>query len=91
VLIIYDNPINSLLGVAVYYLAPKWPYAVNTRIALDGQTPTTVNLTDSTGSSNTNLQETIQYDVVWSATGLTNGPHKVEVTRGLYAIVDGFM
>jgi hypothetical protein len=76
-------------------LAPKWPYTVNTLVALDDQAPTKVDLTDSTTSisiANTVGSETIGYAVLWSATGLANGVHKVVVTRGdRYAVVDGFM
>ena len=41
----------------------------------------------------TNGGQTVDSNVVWSATGLNNGNHVLVVTRGTtnYAVVDGFM
>ncbi|KAJ6608520.1 hypothetical protein B0H10DRAFT_1815692 [Mycena sp. CBHHK59/15] len=79
-------------GVAVYYLSPRWPYAVSTRLSLDGNTPVLVNLTDPNASPTpAGGSESAPYSVLWSATGLTNMSHTVVATYGNYIIVDGFM
>ncbi|KAJ7352015.1 hypothetical protein DFH08DRAFT_989980 [Mycena albidolilacea] len=38
--------IFTFTGVAVYYLSPRWPYYVSTRLSLDGGPSDLVNLTD---------------------------------------------
>lgn len=75
----------------MYYLAPKWPYTVNSYVALDGGSPVLVDMTGPPQES-LNGEETVAADVLWSATGLSNGNHQVVVTRGpsTYAVVDGF-
>ena len=83
--------IQQQKGVAVYYLAPKWPYTVDSYVALDGGAPQLVDMTAPPQNS-PNGEETVASDVLWSATGLTNGDHRVVVTRGPsgYAVADGF-
>lgn len=87
--------ITCHVGVAVYYLAPKWYYAVNVFVAIDSQTPVKVDLQDhASTNSDDGIEgdETVRSAPVWSATGLSNTVHKVVVTRGdMYAVVDGFM
>jgi hypothetical protein len=76
----------------VYYLSPKWPYTVNSYVSLDGGAAVLVDMTGPAQNS-PNGQETIQSAPLWSATGLSNGIHKVVVTIGPsgFAVVDGFM
>lgn len=83
----------TFTGVAVYYLAPKWPYAVDSYIALDGGTPQLVDMTvPATPRDPPNGEESVAYAVLWSATGLSNTAHRVVVTVGAsFGIVDGFM
>ncbi|CAK5276960.1 unnamed protein product [Mycena citricolor] len=57
-------------GVAVYYLAPLWPYAVDTVITFDGERSVVVNLTDPFASTTSvGGSESSLWDVRWSATG----------------------
>ncbi|KAJ6587443.1 hypothetical protein DFH09DRAFT_909559 [Mycena vulgaris] len=82
----------TFTGVAVYYLAPRWPYPVSTRLSLDGGPPVLVNLTDPNSSpSPAGGSESAAYSVAWSATSLANKSHTVVATMGNYIIVDGFM
>ncbi|KAJ7915073.1 hypothetical protein B0H13DRAFT_416112 [Mycena leptocephala] len=79
-------------GVAVYYLSPRWPYAVSTRLSLDGAPSVLVNLTDSYSSpSPAGGSESSLSSVAWSATGLANKSHTLVATYGNFIIVDGFM
>ncbi|KAJ7673998.1 hypothetical protein DFH06DRAFT_752458 [Mycena polygramma] len=79
-------------GVAVYYLSPRWPYDVSTRLSLDGAPSVLVNLTDpSTSPSPPGGSESALSSAVWSATGLANTSHTLIATYGNYIIVDGFI
>jgi hypothetical protein len=80
------------LGVAVYYLSPRWPYYVSTRLSLDGGASVLVNLTDPNAPTVPwGARETEMYSILWSAAGLENKQHTVEVTFGNFMVVDGFM
>ncbi|KAF7378149.1 hypothetical protein MSAN_00239400 [Mycena sanguinolenta] len=79
-------------GVAVYYLSPRWPYDVSTRLSIDGGQAVLVNLTDPlTSPSPPGGSESAVSSVAWSATGLANTSHTVVATYGNYIIVDGFI
>ncbi|KAJ7042250.1 hypothetical protein C8F04DRAFT_97215 [Mycena alexandri] len=79
-------------GVAIYYLSPRWPYAVSTRLTLDGGSSTLVNLTDpATSPSPPGGSESALTSVVWSATGLANASHTLVATIGNYIIMDGLI
>ncbi|KAF7378148.1 hypothetical protein MSAN_00239300 [Mycena sanguinolenta] len=79
-------------GVDVYYLSPRWPYNVSSRISIDGQPSVLVNLTDPVASTTpVGGSESAMYSVAWSATNLANTSHTVLVTYGDYVIVDGFI
>ncbi|KAJ6526806.1 hypothetical protein B0H19DRAFT_1275641 [Mycena capillaripes] len=79
-------------GVAVYYLSPRWPYDVSTRLSLDGGKPVLVNLTDPyTSPSPPGGAESALSSVGWSATGLANTSHTLIATYGNFIIVDGFI
>ncbi|KAJ7708119.1 hypothetical protein B0H17DRAFT_971690 [Mycena rosella] len=79
-------------GVAVYYLSPRWPYAVSTRLSLDGGAPILVNLTDSNSSPTLpGGPESALSSVAWSATSLANKSHTLVATIGNFIIVDGFI
>ncbi|KAJ6480383.1 hypothetical protein C8R45DRAFT_1100961 [Mycena sanguinolenta] len=89
------DPPNAFVhhaGVAVYYLSPRWPYDVSTRLSIDGGQAVLVNLTDPlTSPSAAGGSESAISSVAWSATGLTNTSHTVVATSGNYIIVDGFI
>ncbi|KAJ7191747.1 hypothetical protein GGX14DRAFT_380811 [Mycena pura] len=82
----------NFTGVAVYYLAPRWPYAVSTHLSLDGGPPAFVNLTDPFSSTTPpGGSESAPFSVAWFAADLANTSHTVVATMGNYIIVDGFM
>ncbi|CAK5274394.1 unnamed protein product [Mycena citricolor] len=84
----------TFTGVAVYYLAPRWPYAVSTRLSLDNGIATLVNLTDPDASTTPpGGSESTFSSVAWSAFNLSNSTHSVVATVGIegFIIVDGFM
>ncbi|KAJ7266411.1 hypothetical protein B0H12DRAFT_1179588 [Mycena haematopus] len=82
----------TFTGIAVYYLSPRWPYYVSTRLSIDGGQAVLVNLTDtSTSSSPPGGSESAFSSVAWSATGLANTSHTVVATYGNYIVVDGFI
>ncbi|KAJ7266410.1 hypothetical protein B0H12DRAFT_1099551 [Mycena haematopus] len=79
-------------GVDVYYLSPRWPYNVSSRISIDGEPSVLVNLTDPVASlTPPGGSESAMYSVAWSKTNLANTSHTVLVTYGNYIIVDGFI
>jgi hypothetical protein len=79
------------IGIAVSYLAPKWPYTVDSYVSLDGGPRVLVDMT-ALGTPNVDGHETVQSAALWSANGLENIVHHVVVTLGPsgYAVVDGF-
>ncbi|KAF7344279.1 hypothetical protein MVEN_01719300 [Mycena venus] len=85
----------TFTGVAVYYVVPRWPYAVNTQLSLDGGQAVVVNLTDPNASTTSDGgSESAQYSVAWSATGLSNTTHKLVLTMapgGQFIVADGFI
>lgn len=85
---------DSLQGVAVYYLAPLWPYKVDTEITLDNDPSTIVDLTDTSAKSVGNGSETVIWNVRWSRTGLSNTSHTLRMSMapsGQYIVVDAIM
>ncbi|KAJ8094395.1 hypothetical protein AAF712_005766 [Marasmius tenuissimus] len=89
-----DKAVFKFTGVAVYYLAPLWPYAVSTSLCLDGTPAKVVNLTDPNANTTDGGPETTGWAVRWSATNLSNTTHTLTVSipsGALYVVVDGFM
>ncbi|KAF9463646.1 hypothetical protein BDZ94DRAFT_1258190 [Collybia nuda] len=81
----------TFTGVAIYFMSPKWPYLVNTAISLDSGTPVVVDLVDHSRPNTGEGPETVQSEVVWGASGLSNTQHKLVVSVGAgqpFAIVD---
>ncbi|KAJ7739467.1 hypothetical protein DFH07DRAFT_752195 [Mycena maculata] len=89
------NATFKFTGVAVYYLAPRWPYAVNTELTLDGGKSVIVNLTDPDASTTVSGgSESAEWSVAWSATGLSNSTHNLFLSMapgGDVIVADGFM
>ncbi|KAJ7451211.1 hypothetical protein B0H11DRAFT_1856926 [Mycena galericulata] len=84
----------TFTGVAVFYLAPRWPYAVSTQLSLDGGETVVVDLTDPTAAPTDGGPETAEWSVAWAITGLENTTHSLLMNRapgGEFTIVDGFM
>ena len=82
------------LGIAIYFLSPLWPYTVTTAISLDSGPSTLVSLVDHSRPSTNGGPETVQSQVVWSATGLANTQHNLLMFMGpgqSYAVVDALM
>jgi hypothetical protein len=81
-------------GIAVYFLSPLWPYTVNTAVSLDSGSITLIDLVDHSRPSTGQGPETVQSQVVWNATGLTNTQHNLRISVGAgqpFAIVDALM
>ncbi|KAK0239378.1 hypothetical protein EDD85DRAFT_766369 [Armillaria nabsnona] len=81
-------------GTAVYFLSPRWPYLVNSTVALDGEGATFVNLTDPEAKGTDGGPESERYNVHWSRTGLDDKAHEVVVSMaaaGQWVVLDGFM
>ncbi|KAJ7333292.1 hypothetical protein DFH08DRAFT_880997 [Mycena albidolilacea] len=86
------NATFEFVGTAVYYVSPRWPYMVTSRISIDGGAAVSVNLTDPNASPTPiGGSESAMYSVVWSATNLANKSHKILVTYENYIVVDGFL
>ena len=81
-------------GIAIYFVAPLWPYLVNTAVSLDSGPITLIDLVDRSSPNTGQGPETVQYQVVWHATGLANTQHNLLISVGAgqpYAVVDGLM
>ncbi|KAJ7823088.1 hypothetical protein B0H14DRAFT_3146164 [Mycena olivaceomarginata] len=86
------NATFEFVGTAVYYVSPRWPYMVTSRISIDGGAAVSVNLTDLNASPTPiGGSESAMYSVAWSATNLANKSHKILVTYENYIVVDGFL
>ncbi|KAJ7113379.1 hypothetical protein C8R44DRAFT_630839 [Mycena epipterygia] len=85
----------TFAGVAIYYLSPRWPFAINTQLTLDGGQGIIVNLTDPNATpAPESSSESSPYSVIWSATGLSNTTHSLVLTMastGSFIVADGFM
>ncbi|KAJ7894328.1 hypothetical protein B0H14DRAFT_3657618 [Mycena olivaceomarginata] len=85
----------TFTGVAVYYVVPRWPYAVSTQLSLDGGPGVVVNLTDPHASTTGDGgSESAAASVAWAATGLTNTTHRLVLTMaptGNVIVADGFI
>lgn len=79
-------------GVAIYYMSPLWPYAVDSAISVDTGPQEIVDLMDHSRPVQNGGEETVQSQVVWGRSGLTNGTHTVVVSlHSNYIVVDAFM
>lgn len=78
--------------MAIYVIAPKWPYTVDSWVQLDGGSLVLVDMSGPP-EENTNGAENVGWDVVWGIAGLENKDHTLTLSRGTtnYAVVDGFM
>ncbi|SJL17429.1 uncharacterized protein ARMOST_20979 [Armillaria ostoyae] len=84
----------TFTGTAVYFLSPRWPYLVNSTVALDGEGAAFVNLTDPEAKGTDGGPESERYAVHWSRTGLDNKTHEVVVSMaaaGQWIVLDGFI
>lgn len=90
-----DIDVKHHPGIAVYVLAPKWPYQVGMSMTLDGGDPLVVDLQDLTIPTSTDGgPEDKAWSVVADANGLNNTRHRLVISMPsgyLYQIVDGFM
>ncbi|KAF5363282.1 hypothetical protein D9756_000050 [Leucocoprinus leucothites] len=83
----------TFTGVAVYFMAPLWPYAVGSQVQLDNQPPVALNLAEPNPTVSTD-QETVRSAVVWSSGPITNGVHTLTVTKNPnlpYIVVDAII
>ncbi|KAJ7059562.1 hypothetical protein C8F01DRAFT_216364, partial [Mycena amicta] len=89
------SAVLSFTGIAVYFLAPRWPYPVTTKLTLDDASVFIVDLTDP--ATRTTESESAPWSIVWSATGLTNSTHTLVVSMDVdagseqFIVVDGFI
>lgn len=76
-------------------MSPLWPYNVSTMVTLDDTPPVVLDLVDHTRPDvGGNGPETVQSEVVWSATGLNHTQHTLVISvanQHRFAIVDGFL
>jgi hypothetical protein len=87
--------IRDHLGTAIYYLAPLWPYDVNTSLTLDKSDPIVINLTDpNNDTAPFGSLPTVQSQILWQQSGLDNIEHNVLLSLasgGTYIAVDALM
>lgn len=81
-------------GVAVYLMDPFWSSGVGAQLQLDGQGPFVIDLRDYSVATELGLRETLQSQVVWSATQLPDTNHTLVITLGAgmdFVVLDGLM
>ena len=81
---------HPFTGVAVYYVAPLWPYKVTTEVCLDSHAGIPIDLQDHSGT----VGLTVPAAPRWGMTGLKNTSHPLIVyteANGSYIVVDSFM
>ncbi|KAG6837293.1 hypothetical protein H0H93_011895 [Arthromyces matolae] len=84
----------TFTGVAVYYMAPLWPYTVNTAVSLDHGPAILLDLVDHSRANTGQGSETVQSQVIWGSEELSNTPHTLVISVGTgqpYAVVDAFI
>jgi hypothetical protein len=78
----------------VYFWSPLWPWGITVDVAVDGNTPTTIDLRDYSAAYNQGGSETAQSVPRWGVSGLSDGPHTlvVSMTPGGagYVVSDGY-
>jgi hypothetical protein len=86
--------VDSLPGVAIYYMAPLWSYPVNSMLTLDGNHSECVNLQDFSRPATDGGPETVQSAPLWGVEGLEDVEHELVVSMcpgGQFIVVDAFM
>ncbi|KAG6874227.1 hypothetical protein C0995_003773 [Termitomyces sp. Mi166 len=81
-------------GVAVYYMAPLWPYRVTTALSLDSGPVVLLDLVDHSRPDVGQGPETVQSHVIWSSGELSNTQHTLVISVGAgqsYAVVDALV
>ncbi|KAJ7171382.1 hypothetical protein C8R46DRAFT_184405 [Mycena filopes] len=81
-------------GVAVYLIGPFWSSAVGVQVQIDGQGPFGIDLEDYTVAVESQRRETLESQVVWSATELPDTNHTmiISMPSGVeFAALDGLM
>jgi|ERR1700733_11246403 hypothetical protein len=63
------------LGIAIYYMAPLWPYTVTTVVTIDGGPPQLTQMTDPLNSEPVGGGPTVNSAVLWGQTGLADVQH----------------
>lgn len=85
----------SVLGTAIYFMSPLWPYEVFTQLQLDSQPPVQLNLSDpNLAVPSQTGEETVQSEIVWGKADLPNVSHTLQISKAPgrpYAIVDNLM
>jgi hypothetical protein len=85
---------TSFTGVAFYYMAPLWPYAVTTVVTLDGS-PITVDLQDHSAAPQPCCgAEVAASRILGSFAGLSNNEHQVVCSMapgGQFVVLDAFV
>ncbi|KAJ3839200.1 hypothetical protein F5878DRAFT_135213 [Lentinula raphanica] len=81
----------TFTGVAIYYAAASWPYAVSANISLNGGAGTFVDLRDYNSAQSNGGSASASATVHWYRTGLKNTSHNVVVSlanNATYAVLD---
>ncbi|KXN84947.1 hypothetical protein AN958_11889 [Leucoagaricus sp. SymC.cos] len=87
----------TFIGVAIYFMSPRWPYDVYTQLQLDSQPPVELTLIDPNQANPTAQgEETVMSTVVWGSGTLPNGTHTLVIRKiprpdRPYAVVDSLI
>ncbi|KAJ7584999.1 hypothetical protein C8J56DRAFT_862607 [Mycena floridula] len=83
----------TFTGVAIYYLAPLWPYPVGAQVAVDSASSILVDMQDYSRSS-PDGPETVASAPIFQLTGLKNEPHTLKISfpsEKQYLALDGLI
>ncbi|KAF9063325.1 hypothetical protein BDP27DRAFT_241404 [Rhodocollybia butyracea] len=71
----------TFTGVAVYIMAPLWPFAVGAQAGVDGSSPVAIDMQDHTHTDPTEqAPEDVNTTVLWGMEGLTNSSHTLQIS-----------
>ena len=85
---------QSFSGVAIYFMAPEWPYTVNTVLTLDSDPPVVVSMTSLNTLPIGSVGPNVVSQVLWGRTGLSNTEHTLVASLAAgarYIVVDALM
>ncbi|KAF8828061.1 hypothetical protein F5879DRAFT_38355 [Lentinula edodes] len=69
----------TFTGIAVYIMAPLWPYAVGAQAGVDGSSPVSIDMQDHTHTSDGGSED-VASAVLWGMDGLSNSSHTLQIS-----------
>lgn len=84
----------DVVGIAIYFISPLWPYTVVANLSVDLSSGTVVSLQDTSTATTDGGLETVNLSAVWGQSGLANGQHTLTVLSAMgnkFVVLDVLM